>query len=106
MTGLNFSLHFALLGMAIVFSILLLFTMTITLFSHLLRDKKLKRGGETALERDGKTSEDSPGKEQVAAAAVTFYVSRNKKRGAHSVPLFEGTDVESCAWPAASKCDR
>ena len=101
MAGLEFSTTFALLGMGVVFSVLILFTFGIKALSLLLRPAA---GKQKASEppRPPSAGEAAP-LEQVAAAALSLYLVRAGEDGCE-VALYrevDGSDREG--WQRAAR---
>lgn len=99
MAGMEFSLTFALLGMGVVFAVLILFTLGIKALSSLLRPGAEKREAGPAAPAAGRGAP----LEQVAAAALSIYLSRTGEGGG-DVALYREIDGgERDGWQRAAR---
>jgi Na+-transporting methylmalonyl-CoA/oxaloacetate decarboxylase gamma subunit len=99
MTGLEFSITFALLGMGVVFAVLVLFTLGIKALSLLLGPAA---GGKAAETRTPAAREAAP-LEQVAAAALSLYLSREGEGGGELALYREIDGGERAGWQRAAR---
>ena len=91
MSELNYSVTFALLGMAIVFAALLLFTFTMLATSGFARMMSRAEKKGSAGKASGRSEKGRPGgvkRKQVAAAALAYFLSTNKHREVEQIILF------------------
>jgi len=96
MAGLEFSITFALLGMAVVFAVLILFTLGIKALSALLKPGAAKQPASAA--------QGGAPLEQVAAAALSIYLSRAGEGGGQVALYREIDGGERDGWRRAARC--
>lgn len=99
MAGLEFSITFALLGMGVVFAVLVLFTLGIKALSMLLKPAS----GKAVAEPPASALKEAATPEQVAAAALSIYLSRPGGSGGEVALYREIDGGEREGWKKAAR---